>query len=339
MNRLNLFLLILISSCIQACNGATSAQESLIASSVSQSSAVRFAGGPKSVKIITSNALLSGSFPSPTPAPALTPIPSPFPGSLQGAAYLPGNPATRFYDVDGVTSVAKPAWLLDFQLGTTSTTPNLACAAFGGNDNADASSFYRVSETDCGNTVGGSGSNLDPVFIRIILNRNATSLGLGENLLMQVEYQASGLHLNTDGISQNPEDNLDQLWKIFWNSSLAAGSVPNAFSMFVPPQYSACLESGSQTTGMPGNCTAGYRGAAITTKQIIIPLSAYPSMSVIQFSRLQGRINHSSSDQFTASPGDPVNYVKSFLSSDAECASNSPLCLGLVVRSVLLMRM
>jgi hypothetical protein len=57
-------------------------------------------------------------------------------------------------------------------------------------------------------------------------------------------------------------------------------------------------------------------------KQVIVPLSAYPSMSVVQLTRVKGRITQAG------------NYVSTFCTSN-----NSPLCLGVVIRSITLMRM
>ena len=173
--------------------------------------------------------------------------------------------------------------------------------------------------------------------MRIVLNRDLTLLGSAENLMVQIEYQATGLHLNTDGVDPSPENNLDQLWKVFWNTSLASQSAPNVFSMFVPPNQAACLAGGSGTAGLSGStCVNGYKGAPTTMKQIIVPLSAYSTLSVIQLSRLKGRINNT--DTFPSSA--PVNYVAPFFapSTSTDCQADSPLCLGLVIRSVTLLR-
>lgn len=319
-------LVIVAYACLQACS-PTSVQEKIsnnTATSSTTGTSQRFADGVKAVKIITS-VTAAGSFVNPASLPVSTPIPSPYPGYDGVTTYQPGVKATQYFALDGTTVIAKPSWLVDVQVGITGTTSASTCAAFGGSGALDAQNFYRVSEVDCGGgspVANGLGGGTDPVFVRVVLNRDNTYIGSGENLMMQVEYQASGLHLNSDGASASPEDNLDQLWKIFWNSTLGTSSIPKPFSIFVPPNYAACLDSGSGSTGAPGNCTGTYKGSPIKVKQVIVPLSAYPSMNVIQLTRVKGRITQVG------------NYVNSFCTT-----SDSPLCLGVVIRSITLMRM
>jgi hypothetical protein len=320
-----IFLVILAYAGLQACSPSTSVQEKVTNNTLTTTTdtSQRFADGVKAVKIITS-VTAAGSFVNPGSLPASTPIPSPYPGYDGITTYLPGVKATQYFAVDGTTVIAKPSWLVDVQVGITGTSSSSTCAAFGGSGTYDAQNFYRVSEPDCGGgspVANGLGGGTDPVFVRVVLDRNQTYIGSAENLMMQVEYQASGLHLNSDGVSATPEDNLDQLWKIFWNSTLGTSSIPKPFSIFVPPNYAACLDSGSGAAGAPGNCIGTYKGSPIKVKQVIIPLSAYPSMNVIQLTRVKGRITQ------------PGNYVGSF------CSSDSPLCLGVVIRSITLMRM
>ena len=160
---------------------------------------------------------------------------------------------------------------------------------------------------------------------------------------MQIEYQASGLRLNSDGTSTNPENNLDQLWKIFWNTTLNPSTASSPFAIFIPPNASGCAQgttgatagAGGVTT-LPDNCTAalGNVGAPIRTRQFIIPLSAYPTLSVIQLTRMHGRINNTTDYYDSPTNTKPVNYVSSFCTT-----SDSPLCLGTVIYSVTLMRM
>jgi hypothetical protein len=318
------FSAILLSIWIGGCETVTDSAQTTNAN-VDSASQNRFAPGLKAVKIITSvNA--GGSFATPTATPVLTPVPSPWPGYDGGTAqYLPGVSPTTLYDLDGTTPILKPSWLRDFQLGITSTTASSACATFGGSGSADVSGFYRVSERNCGSVANGTGdAGSDPVFFRAILDRDYTKFGSAENLLVQVEYQAGGLRPNTDlnGASfTNPEDGLDQLWKIFTNTSLALGSAGKPLSLFVPPNFAFCAANG--TGNGPGSCAGNPSGAPITVRQFLIPLSANPDVTVVQFSRIKSRINASGSG----------NYVSSFCTS-----SDSPLCLGMVIRSVTLMR-
>jgi hypothetical protein len=323
-NVFRLFIIVISYVGLQACNSPTSVSEKVL-STTSQTalSSQRFAGGIKGVKIVTGIGA-GGSFTAPTTVPVATPIPSGYPGYTGATTYIPGVKAAQFYALDG-TTISRPSWLFDVQLGITGISSVNTCAAFGGNGDRDAQDFYRVSESDCSATTVGLGGNGDPVFARIILNRDATAIGSSENLMIQIEYQASSLHLNSDGISSDPEDNVDHLWKIFWNSTLGVSSLPNPFSVFVPPNYAACLDTGSGMDG-PGSCNAAniaYRGSPVKVKQVIIPLSAYPTMSVIQLSRVKGRISSN------------VPYVQNFCGF----SGNNPLCLGMVIRSITLMRM
>jgi hypothetical protein len=301
------------------------------ASSVVETADTRFAGGTKGVKIITAN-LAAASFDTPTATPAPTVIPSPYPGNDGTTTYRAGVSAARYFTLDGSNQITKPNWLLDFQLGITSTTYSSSCASFGGGGVLDPINQYRVNEYYCSPTsatpvAAGIGDLLnDPVFFRIILDRNQDRIGSAENLLIQVEYQASGLHFNADGSSTNPEENQDLLWKIYWHDSLASTS-PKTFGLFIPPIYSACDPAGVGTTAAPGSCpgvgTNTYRGAPIKVRQFIIPLAAYPDMKVIQFSRVRSRINN---------VGGSV-YVNAFCGT-----GEKPLCMGVVIRSVSIMR-
>jgi hypothetical protein len=323
--RVSVYLAVLMSVWIGGCETVTDSSQTTIAN-VDSASQNRFASGLKAVKIITS-VNSGGSFATPAATPVLTPIPSPWPGSNEAGTtqYLPGVSPTTLYDLDGTTPILKPSWLRDFQLGITSTSASSSCATFGGSGSADASGFYRVSERNCGSVANGIGdSGSDPVFFRVVLDRDFTKFGSAENLLVQVEYQANGLRPNTDlngNPFTNPEDGLDQLWKIFTNTSLALGSAGNPLSLFVPPNFAFCSSGG--TGNGPNACTGNPTGAPVTVRQFLIPLSANPDISVVQFSRIKSRVNASGTG----------NYVNTF------CTSNdSPMCLGLVIRSVTLMR-
>ena len=311
---------------LSACETLTASKTAVSGSS----SSTRFASGTKGVKIITSDTTLVGSFGVPASVPVATPAPATFPGA--GVSYKPGVSPTRYFDLDGTTSITQPSWLLDFQLGITSITGNSGCSTFG----TSVENYFRVSEKDCstaGANDGVGGSVTDSVFARIILNRDTAVIGSGENLLIQVEYQASGIHLNSDGTQVLAENNLDQLWKVFWSTAVGAAT-GTPFAVFIPPNYSACIPGGSSNTnaGTASDlCHAAsnptYKGAPTKVRQFIIPLSAYPTMSVIQLSRVKGRISANGG----VNGGD--NYVADF------CATDSPLCLGVVIRSVTIMRM
>ncbi len=311
---------------LSACNTQVTETTTSSSTSKSTSSSLRFADGTKAVRINTQNGASSvASFDTPTMVPTSTVIPTTFPGANGTLTYLPGVSAARYFELDGVTGlVSKPDWLLDFQLGITTFGGSSGCAGFGNAHTLlEPSNFYRTDEFNCASVANGNGSGTDQVFFRILLDRTETLIGTGENLLVQVEYQASGLRLNTDGAGTDVEENLDQLWKIFWSDSLANTATPKTFGVFVPPNYAACESSGTGNVPAGSVCLHGsnnYRGSPVKVRQFVIPISAYPTMKVIQFSRVKGRINS------------PSSYVSSF------CAVDEPLCLGVVIRSVSIMR-
>ena len=326
-------LFIIFSILMQACIGTTSIQETaLMATSASPTPfSQKFATGTKGVKILL-NTATGGSFSAPVATPTPKAIPSDYPGYDGTTTFNPGLSASTYYDLDGTTSITRPSWLLDFEVGITSTSASSACAAFGGTGSLDVQNTFRTSEVDCNSSSNnGVGAGTDPIFMRAVLNRDNAYLGSAENLLVQIEYQASGLHLNSDGSNlTNPEDNLDQLWKIFWNSTLGNTALPKPFAVFVPPQYSACISNGTGNTGAPGNCSsASYKGSPVKVRQFVIPLSAYPTLSVLQISRLAGRTNKVGAE----------NYVNNFcVDATSVLQHDSPLCLGVAIQSVTLMR-
>ena len=329
-----MFLILTVS--LSACD-TTSIQESAIVAPVT-APAQRFADGVKGIKILTDTTTTGSYYPAPAATPVSTLIPATFPGYDGVTTYTAGISPTTYFALDGVTATSQPSWLLDFQIGTTSTS-STACAAFGGVTALDVSQVFRVSEADCSAAADGTGGKDDPVFIRAVLNRDPTVIGSAENLMIQIEYQASGLRANLDSdvvdkaLDHNPEDFVDQLWKIFWNTTLSGTSAPVPFATFVPPNYASCLPNGSgnDLSVLDGCHVAGYKGSPIKVKQFIIPISAYPNMSVIQISRVKGRVD----DTYDSLLGVPNGsaYVNSFCGT-----GSSPLCLGVVIHSITLMR-
>src|ERR1700752_1545921 len=130
---------------LSACNPITAPDTSTAA----VSNSAQFASGTKGVKIITSDAAVSGSFGVPGAVPTPTIIPSTFPGADGVATYLPGVSPTQYFSLDGTTTTARPGWFLDFQLGITHlSTATSTCATFGGQsgNSLDTLNFYRTSE-------------------------------------------------------------------------------------------------------------------------------------------------------------------------------------------------
>ncbi|MBU6155062.1 MAG: hypothetical protein KGP28_12225, partial [Bdellovibrionales bacterium] len=255
---------------LMGCESQTQTDEASVALSTAGK---EFASGTKGVKLILSDDSITGSFGTPVLIPTATVIPPGYPGSGSGF-YLPGisaNP-TRYFDLNGTTPVQKPAWISDVQLGITGLPGSAGgCATFGRTANGpfDSDGFYRVSEMDC---QAVSGSNLGvPTFIRIILNRDTAFFGTRENLMLQVEYRATGLRPNSDGTLPNPEENLDQLWKVFWGQTLVSSASLTPFSIFIPPNYAHWCRDGSGSFNA-ANCTVASVGTAAppTVKQILI---------------------------------------------------------------------
>lgn len=325
------FIFILSSTACLAPSGVT--QSSKAISSTTTSSGTRFAGGQKAAKIYLKKGA-SGtltSYPTSVTIPATNvTVPSEY-NPASTVSYNPGVKAERIFDLDGNES--KPSWLIDFTVGITHTTAGAGrCATFGGGGTYDVADTFRASELDCapaGVPVVGSGSPLDPVFMRIILDRNTSYIGSNENLMIQVEYQASGMVPYTvqhAGIPSDPDSVVDQLWKVFWSAGWVS---MKPFANFVPTNHAFCSTDASVVPGTTPCGSTSYKGASIHTKQIIIPLSAYPSMNVIQFSRLRSWVTD---DAATSGP------ASTNVSDLCGANPNSPLCLGVVVHSVTLQR-
>ena len=171
----NLFLICILIATQSACNTPNSIQESSQSGTSASSAQQNFATGTKGVKILLNTNTLAGSFTLPGVLTASTPIPSTYPGGTTTGSvlYNPGISAKTFYALDGVTQITQPSWLTDFQVGINSLTASSTCATFGGSSSLDVQNTFRVSEVDCGaSSNNGTGSSLDQVFIRAILNRN-----------------------------------------------------------------------------------------------------------------------------------------------------------------------
>jgi len=330
---LRLIAIFVLSVAATACDSMTGVTETSVTDNSSLNK-YRFAEGVKAVKIVTSTAPTGipntpqGSFDAPTAVPTPSLVPSPFPGNDGVITYNGGLSAVRYFGLDG-SEIVKPDWLLDFQVGISHLPVNTStstCGTFGGTyGTSDAQYYFRTSEKGCGSATAGQGSVNDPIFFRAILDRDVSKIGTAENLMMQIEYQSNGLRLNSDGNNADPEQNLDQLWKVFWGTTLKSASNLNPFSVFVPPNYAACQASGTGDPGFSIGCVGNPKGSPVSVKQIMIPISSNPSMSVIQVSRIRGRINNTTP---------AYQYVGQFCASE-----NSPLCLGVVIRSVTLLRM
>ena len=311
-----LILLLGLIPILGACDASVGVDQSATAV---PSSLKAFASGVKAVRVNLSNDSLTGSFQSPGTGPVPVTIPDGYPGAGSGAQYLPGVAAYRYFDPSGLSVTQKPSWIQNIEIGVPTTATSHICAGFGTGGTLDPMGFYRTSEADCLGAsppiLNGTGGTQDSAFIRIILNRDNAYLGTQENLLLQVEYQATGANFNSldTTAGTDPEAGLDQLWKIFLSDNLKYTSPRSPFSVFVPPNYACTSASCSGTSGASVD-----RGSPITVKQILVPLSSLSSRNVIQFSRVKGRINSLDSTPWI---------------------SDAPLSVGVVFRSLTLIRM
>jgi len=233
---------------LMGCESQTQTDETSVALSTAGK---EFVSGTKGVKLNLSDDSATGSFSAPLVVPSAATIPLGYPGSGTGF-YLPGVSARpdKYFDLDGVTPITKPSWISDVQLGVTGSPGPNVCATVGGPAAGplDVGGFYRVSEADCSSSLTGATLSV-PVFIRVILNRDTAFIGTRENLMLQLEYRATGLRPNSDGSSSNPEENLDHLWKVFLGQTLLSSASLTPFSiLFVLLYGKFTLVSGS---GLP----------------------------------------------------------------------------------------
>ncbi len=302
-------------------------------------------GGAKAVRINFRNAGGSASFPA-------------YSGSgTTMTGDTSGHKATAFFDATGSTSISKPAWLTDVYVSiggspgsaagscggftpvATSSTCNLVPSPYavppatGASFSCDGpDSVYRISERGCLgsalNAPATPGSKDDSVAIKLIINRDTSVLGEGENLMVVVEYQASGLM----GSPANPaacvdsgtgaplytdKDCVDQAYGLFIRQldTVSPADIPARLQLLVPPQQ--------------GVVSATNAGGTVQTRQVIVPLSSIDSAkSVIQLSRIFGLGKNSS--------GVPFGPTRDFSTRCA--ATDSPLCLGLIIHSITLYR-
>lgn len=233
--------------------------------------------------------------------------------SSSGTENLPmkGLFATKLYKPDQSILVSGnpqspdwPAWIEGIEVTLSGQSnlalPNAQCAQFLRNEVnlSDEQKDYRgdmgslqVSEADCGpptsdssltknGTIIGNGGPNDGFSIRVYFNRDV-NMGPTENILLTLQYQASGsigiapdktsaLNCNSaTGIKDCPE----MLYQVYLKNSPT--DVLQPFVMLIPPIHSPLNE-------------LGYTNRDYTQKQIFIPLAAYPSVKVIQISRIFG---------------------------------------------------
>ena len=327
-------------------------------------------------QIIFTTNTTSGSFNAPTNAGT-----APVPGLGLQVTRLFNPDGTAL--ATATTDPNWPAWISSIEIGITgptntytlpgsltpfSTNPNCArfastteapggtnqaLCAFGSPTNAPcgaAAGTFRVSEADCnfgsdGNSKGtgiGNGSGTDNVYIRANFNR--ANLAAKENILMVVNYAASGYYPAdpnpTDcfttynsatesgftvgagpwfspGSNLTPEACSDFAWKVFLHHGPAETAV-QPLTTFVPPTFSYVAHNTNKTSAPPNS-----------TKQFIIPFSGDTGLTTIQLSRIFSTLK--SSDVNFMNACDPSN-------GHLTTGANSPICAGIIFNSITFFR-
>ncbi len=259
------------------------------------------ASGPKAARVVFSSKTLTGSF-NPTTLPST---------AVPGGGYK----VVRLFNPDGSllatrtseTSVTGtwPQWIdyIEVMISGTSNVgaTDSACARFatdseGANVTCDvdlnpatppvpcgaSEQLFRVSEYDCSGFTGNGGPN-DGVTIRIVLNRDPSKLAPSENLLMNLEFAASGINMGPAdpticfiGGKYEPTNPgcADMVWQVFVKHN--PFELVQPFLMLTPPIHGAI------------NKDTNSAGGNITSKQFIIPLAGDAGLKVIQLSRISG---------------------------------------------------
>lgn len=328
--------------CFQSPTASTSSSSSTKSTNLSS---VSVPSGPKAVKIFFRQSSTSGSFdaPSGNGTPAV-------PGSGQKAIRV-FNPDGSILASGGYGSTNWPSWLTSFEIGlsgsSNTSAPNSHCArfAFTGEDtgtqcdfnkNANPAdpdpvncgappTYLRVSEYDCtrnSDTLDGNGGANDGVYIRATFSRDSTVLAPQENILVVVEYAASGLNPappNPTACFSNGRFNpsapgcSDMTWQIFAKHS--ASEVLQPFLMLAPP----ALATVNQQTNTGGS-VAG-------TKQFILPFAADSGLNTLQISRIKALPNGGTTSDFGK------------ICNGSNNPSNSALCVGMIFYSITFYRM
>ncbi len=263
---------------------------------------------------------------------------------------LSGVSANTFFTTEATPqTLTKPSWLTAVRVsvgGSQNTSARKgACGGFSPTSGSTSCSFpsvngpsvntfscrgpqklYRVSEYDCADISGGgvdsavpgTGAMTDGVSIKIILNRDPSQLGSSENLMLVLEYQASGLAAATQAGScvdtqgnplLNHPDCVDQAYQLFARPFGINTGILRLLTV-VPP------------AGGRVNAAEQSFGGPIQTRQMIVPLSTLsPSVNVLQLTRTFG-LQDGSRRGFSAT-----------------CHQDSPLCLGMIFHSLSIFRM
>lgn len=284
-----------------------------------------------------------------------------------------GYAAVRFFD--GANHViTRPSWLTSFRIGitgnTTSTSTN--CARF--HKLADANrpkcqywlntadildptktwdhefscqpqaDYFQVSEWDCVNSVSvpnGAGRPDDKVYLRATFSENTDYMTDSENILVTVEYEAAGLRTAESALDGScdtgtifdPSKCSGPSWQAFVSTTAKLNTLPvgvasagTPLGILTPPAFNY---------GLAKSRLDSY---GLVKKQFIIPIAAMrntsQSISVFQLSRMasQYKAVGAGSDLFDAICGN----VKDVGTTPY---GNSPLCVGVVFRSITFMRM
>lgn len=332
-DRLKLGVLVTVTSLsLSACNetessfttGALSGRTSSTTTGGSSS----VASGTKAVRVLFRQSSTTGSFDSPGSTGTTNAV-----GSGLAAKRL-FNPDNSLLVEGDATTSTWPKWLTNVEIGISGTANTAAtdadCARFATSTDASAvcdynadgtfdvpcgapEGLFRVSEKNCTAATTGTGGPTDGVYIRATFNRDTQYLGNAENILVVVEYAASGVNRTpsvptscfSGGVfTPTSSDCADQSWQAYLKSS--ASELAQPFLLFIPP-IQGFVDSANNRSG-----------SGVSTRQFILPLSGNTNLKVFQLSRIQSL---------------PA------ASFPAICSDNSPLCVGVIFYSITFYRM
>ncbi len=314
----------------------TSATVTATTSSSSSSASYTPAAGARAAKIIFKQHNPAGSFDAPN-ATGTAPVPA------------SGHSATRVFNADGSLLAASPSagtwpkWIYKVEIGISGSSntaaTNVNCARFAANnedtdnkceptasgsgsiDCGAASGLFRVSEYDCTKSpsaTNGNGGPNDGVYFRVYFNRS--QLSASENVLAVLEYASSVLNpapaqptsCFSGGIFTPTSANCsDMTWQIYLKHN--EYEIVQPYLMLVPPAFGHV------------NADLNTLGSGVSTKQFFLPLAGDANLTVAQVSRIRALPNTTTDFQNICDP-------------DLDGIGNSPLCVGMILYSLTLVR-
>jgi len=293
------------------------------------------------------------------------------PSAGGGTPTTPGSglQAVRIFNADGTvlssggpSSSTWPQWLSSFELGVSGSSngssPNGNCANFASASESSVPNCiigttascpaaagvtpaqcgapagqFRISEVDCSlnnPTSGGNGGPGDGVYFRATFNRNSAYLGSYENILATLEYTVSDVNpapsnpLNCFANGQfSPEGCSDFVWRAYLKHSATEYVQP--YLLLIPPAYASVLG--------PNQVVTQSGGTMVSSKQFIVPLASDQNLTVLQVSRVSSNFPGNS-----ATCGTPAYNLWYYCTAGGAVSGSTPLCAGVVLYSLTLIR-